>query len=127
MAVLLGYASLRWGAKALGTAITTTVPILIVVIWLYGLIHLMGFSLNIVTVTIATLSLGVGIDYCIHVVERYRETRANGGDHEQGLTSIGGACAGDPGRQSLIRHRRIPGHRNITHGPVLRIRIALRR
>lgn len=93
MAVLLGYASLRWGAKALGTAITTTVPILIVVIWLYGLIHLMGFSLNIVTVTIATLSLGVGIDYCIHVVERYRETRANGGDHEQGLTSIGGACA----------------------------------
>ena len=46
---------------------------MIVVVWLYGLMYIAGASLNIVTVTIATISLGVGIDYCIHVNERYKE------------------------------------------------------
>ena len=64
-----------------------------VVVWLYGLIWLFGYSLNIVTVTIATISLGVGIDYCIHVTERYREVREEGGDHEAALLGVGGACA----------------------------------
>ena len=43
---------------------------MIVVVWLYGLMYIAGASLNIVTVTIATISLGVGIDYWIHVNER---------------------------------------------------------
>ena len=51
-----------------------------------------GASLNIVTVTIATISLGVGIDYCIHVTERYRESREKGESHKQALHAVGGAC-----------------------------------
>ena len=63
-----------------------------VVVWLYGLMHLAGASLNIVTVTIATISLGVGIDYCIHVTERYRESRNEGASHDAALHAVGGAC-----------------------------------
>ena len=35
----------------------------------------MGDSLNVITLVISSLSVGVGIDYCIHVTERYREEK----------------------------------------------------
>ena len=37
--------------------------------------------------------MGVGIDYCIHVTERYREGRENGENHRQALVGVGGACS----------------------------------
>jgi predicted RND superfamily exporter protein len=61
-------------------------------VWLYGIMYAAGASLNIVTVTIATISLGVGIDYCIHVTERYREGIRKGEDHHTALIGVGGAC-----------------------------------
>ena len=79
--------------KSFKQATISLVPILLVVIWLYGLIFALGYSLNIVTVTIATISLGVGIDYCIHVTERYREGIERGENHRQALHGVGGACA----------------------------------
>ena len=81
------------GFRSIKQAVVSLTPILLVVIWLYGLIYAFGYSLNIVTVTIATISLGVGIDYCIHVTERYREGREKGENHRQALHGVGGACA----------------------------------
>ena len=37
--------------------------------------------------------MGVGIDYCIHVTERYREEKEKGKNHQQALHGVGGACA----------------------------------
>jgi predicted RND superfamily exporter protein len=85
--------TLSIGFRSVKQALFSLTPILLVVIWLYGLIYALGYSLNIVTVTIATISLGVGIDYCIHVTERYREEREKGRDHRQSLNGVGGACA----------------------------------
>ena len=84
--------TLSVGFQSIRQALVTFIPILLVVVWLYGLMFLVGSSLNIVTVTIATISLGVGIDYCIHVTERYREGREDGESHEVALAAIGGAC-----------------------------------
>ena len=42
------------------------------IIWLYALVDLFGYGLNMVTVSIVTISLGVGVDV-IHLIERYRE------------------------------------------------------
>ncbi|RJU85934.1 MAG: hypothetical protein DWC02_05545 [Candidatus Poseidoniales archaeon] len=81
------------GFRSIKQAVVSLTPILLVVVWLYGLIYAFGYSLNIVTVTIATISLGVGIDYCIHVTERYREGREKGENHRQALHGVGGACA----------------------------------
>jgi hypothetical protein len=80
-----------WGERALGFALITTGPILIVVIWLYGMIAAAGYGLNMVTVAIAAMSLGVGIDYVIHVVERYREERDKGHSVHKSLVIMGGA------------------------------------
>ncbi len=86
-------ATLSIGFRSVKQAIISLTPILLVVVWLYGLIYAFGYSLNIVTVTIATISLGVGIDYCIHVTERYREEKEKGRDHRKALQGVGGACA----------------------------------
>jgi hypothetical protein len=80
-----------WGERALAFAVITTFPILVVVIWLYGMIALAGYGLNMVTVAIAAMSLGVGIDYVIHVVERYREEREKGRSVHSSLVAMGGA------------------------------------
>ena len=85
--------TLSIGFRSVKQAIVSLTPILLVVVWLYGLIYAFGYSLNIVTVTIATISLGVGIDYCIHVTERYREEKEKGKNHRQALHGVGGACA----------------------------------
>lgn len=82
---------LWWGFRSLTHALLTTAPILLVVVWLYGLIYILGYSLNLVTVAIAAISLGVGIDYCIHVTERYREERSSGANRQAALYAIGGA------------------------------------
>ncbi|DAC14242.1 MAG TPA: hypothetical protein D7I06_09305 [Candidatus Poseidoniales archaeon] len=87
------FITLSIGFRSIRQALVALIPILLVVVWLYGLIWLFGYSLNIVTVTIATISLGVGIDYCIHVTERYREIRQRGETHESALIGVGGACA----------------------------------
>ncbi|MDG1524825.1 MAG: MMPL family transporter [Candidatus Thalassarchaeaceae archaeon] len=80
-----------WGERALAFAVITTFPILIVVVWLYGMIAVAGYGLNMVTVAIAAMSLGVGIDYVIHVVERYREERERGQSVHSSLVAMGGA------------------------------------
>lgn len=54
-------------------AVITVIPIGLVIVWLYALMHLVGFSLNFVTATIGAVSLGVGIDYSIHLTQRFRE------------------------------------------------------
>jgi len=80
-----------WGERSLLLALITTIPILTVVVWLYGMIAFAGYGLNMVTVAIAAMSLGVGIDYVIHVVERYREERSKGHSVHTSLVAMGGA------------------------------------
>ena len=54
-------------------AVVTIIPIGLVVAWLYAFMYIIGFALNFVTATIGAVSIGVGIDYSIHMTERFRE------------------------------------------------------
>jgi len=83
--------SILWGISGFGIAVMTATPIFLVIIWLYGMIEVAGYGLNMVTVAIAAMSLGVGIDYVIHVVERYREEREKGYDSMTAIEVVGGA------------------------------------
>ena len=66
-------------------AIVTIVPIGLVVAWLYALMYLTGFALNWVTATIAAVSIGIGIDYSIHMTQRFREELGKADDKVQAL------------------------------------------
>ncbi|MBW3582706.1 MAG: MMPL family transporter [Euryarchaeota archaeon] len=64
--------------RDLTQAAVTLVPVLVLVSWLYGFMVLFGYSLNLVTATIAAMAIGVGVDYSIHLTERFREERRAG-------------------------------------------------
>ena len=59
--------------RSLKYAVVTVIPIGLVVAWLYGIMSVAGFALNFVTAMIGAISIGVGIDYSIHMTERFRE------------------------------------------------------
>ena len=62
-----------WAMKSIRYGVVTIIPITLVVAWLYGFMYAFGFGLNFITATIAAISIGVGIDYAIHMTQRYRE------------------------------------------------------
>jgi predicted RND superfamily exporter protein len=78
LVILLFVGSLRY-------ALVTIIPIGLVVAWLYAFMYLAGFALNYVTAVIASVSIGVGIDYSVHVTQRFREELAKVGDRMQAL------------------------------------------
>ena len=91
LAILAIALSLLWGTAPFYIATVTTGPILVVIIWLYAMVSLAGYGLNMVTVAIAAMSLGVGIDYVIHFIERYREEREEGSTPDISIAAGGGA------------------------------------
>ena len=58
--------------RSIKYAIITVIPIILVVAWLYGIMYVSGFALNFVTAMIGAISIGIGIDYSIHMTERFR-------------------------------------------------------
>ena len=72
-------------AHSVRYAIVTVIPIALVVSWLYAFMYLAGFHLNFVTATIAAVSIGVGIDYSIHVTQRFRQELARQASTEDAL------------------------------------------
>jgi predicted RND superfamily exporter protein len=59
--------------RSLKYSLVTVIPVLLVATWLYAVMYLGGFHLNAVTATIAAISIGVGIDYSVHITVRFRQ------------------------------------------------------
>jgi predicted RND superfamily exporter protein len=60
------FGSLRWGLVALG-------PIVLMIGLVLGSINFLRLELNAATAVVAALSIGLGIDYAIHLLNRFRE------------------------------------------------------
>lgn len=71
--------------RSIKLAVVTIIPIGLVVSWLYAFMYVAGYSLNFVTATIAAVSIGVGIDYSIHMTQRFREELGRGHNPEDAL------------------------------------------
>ncbi|MFV1970141.1 MAG: RND family transporter [Acidimicrobiia bacterium] len=59
--------------RSIRFAAVSVIPILITVALLYAFMEVAGYSINIVTATIGAVSIGIGIDFAIHLTMRYRE------------------------------------------------------
>ncbi len=59
-------------------------PMLLTVSWEFGTLRALGWSLDVLTMSISALIIGIGIDYAIHVIHRFREER---GQHKLELQS----------------------------------------
>jgi len=48
------------------------IPVTISIIWVLGTMYLVGYSLNILTITVTSITIGVGIDYACYITVRFR-------------------------------------------------------
>jgi hydrophobe/amphiphile efflux-3 (HAE3) family protein len=76
----------------------TIIPVVLVILWILGTMLIFGYNLNVMTITIASLTVGMGITYSIHVSERFtedlRKFKTPGEACENTLTHTGMALAG---------------------------------
>lgn len=57
-------------------ALVSVIPILFVVTGVYAFMAIAGYTVNVVTATIAAIAVGVGIDFSTHFTARFREELA---------------------------------------------------
>ena len=73
-------------------------PIVLVLICVLGTMALLNIPYTLITSIITALSIGIGVDYTIHVIHRYREEFAHGRNPEQAairtLSTVGSALLG---------------------------------
>ncbi len=60
-------------ARQPGLAFIAVGPIVLVLIWVLGTMALLGIPYTLITSIITALSIGIGVDYTIHLIHRYRE------------------------------------------------------
>ena len=58
--------------KRLTLGLVAMIPVFITIIWILGTMYFIGYSLNILTIMVTSLTIGCGIDYAIHATERFR-------------------------------------------------------
>lgn len=54
-------------------AVIAVLPIVLVLMWVLGSMRLLGIPYNVVTALITALSIGIGVDYTIHIIHRFTE------------------------------------------------------
>lgn len=59
-------------------AVIAVLPILLVLMWVLGTMTLLGIPYNVVTALITALSIGIGVDYTIHIIHRFTEELDDG-------------------------------------------------
>ena len=88
----------------------TMVPVLFILIWEPGFLVILDIPLSIVTISIASIMIGIGIDYGIHLTQRVREEMAEGKSkmeatresiEKTGLSLIEAACTTIAGLSSV--------------------------
>lgn len=86
--MILLFRSLRWGLFALA-------PNVIPVLFVMGVMGWFGVTLNLATMMIASIAIGIAVDDTIHFIVRFRRELAESGDHREAarraLTTTGRA------------------------------------
>ena len=97
-ALVLLVANFWYEARRPMLGVITTLPVILVVLWSFGLMAAFGIAFGPVTATISALAIGIGIPYMIHITHRFLEDRTRLPDLdtaiESTLSHTGGALAG---------------------------------
>ncbi|MFN7961029.1 MAG: MMPL family transporter [Thermoanaerobaculia bacterium] len=60
--------------RRVGPALASLVPLAVGMVWMLGSMTGLGISMNFMNIFVTTMIIGIGSDYGIHMVHRYRET-----------------------------------------------------
>jgi uncharacterized protein len=78
--------------RRLSAALFALTPLGVGILWMLGGMVALGISMNFMNIFVTTMIIGIGVDYGLHMVHRYREVRNTpGADLEAGLVETGNA------------------------------------
>ena len=66
--------------RTLFLGLITLLPLVFVIAWTVGAMYYLGIPLNVVTVTISAITVGLGIDYGVHITSRFLDDMERLGD-----------------------------------------------
>ncbi|MHC3437667.1 MMPL family transporter [Natrialbaceae archaeon A-gly3] len=107
LAVVFTFLALAYALMGNGATLglVTLLPVALVVPWTVGTLALLELPLNILTGTVASLTIGLGVAYNVHVSSRYTlELRRRGNAREaleHTMTGTGGALLGSVATTTL--------------------------
>jgi len=70
--------TIEFGSPIVG--LVSTLPILFAILVNFGIMGWFGISLDNVTMAVSAIAIGIGIDYTIHILSRYKRERGKGKD-----------------------------------------------
>ncbi len=95
VALVLLFLLLVWYFRSFVTPVFSLIPIVAGIIWTVGFVALTLGEMNIITVMIMAVLLGLGIDFSIHLSSRFHEEMAAGRSLEESLAlALGGTGRG---------------------------------
>jgi predicted RND superfamily exporter protein len=71
--------------RRLTLGLIAIIPVLISIVWILGTMYFIGYNLDVLTITVSSLTIGIGIDYAIHATERFRLVADKTGDIKAAL------------------------------------------
>ena len=75
VAIILAFFIVLFVLRDIRLSVITILPVVAITLWLRGGMVLTDTPINLVTVQISSLAIGLGVDYAIHMVQRVREAR----------------------------------------------------
>jgi uncharacterized protein len=90
---LIAVALLLWiNFRNARLALLGLIPVLVGICWMLGAMVLAGIQMNFINIFVTTMIIGIGVDYAVYVLHRYREVGgASGEEVERGLVETGNA------------------------------------
>ncbi len=58
--------------RSASLGIIALIPVGFSIVWIMGTMYYIGYTLNALTITVTSITIGIGIDYAIHATERFR-------------------------------------------------------
>ncbi len=83
MAVIFLLLSLVFRSPKAG--LLSSLPLSIAIVLLFGLMGLFGIAIDIATALLSSIMIGVGVDYTIHLLWRFKEERRLGQSHAEAM------------------------------------------
>jgi hypothetical protein len=71
--------------RSMKAGVLSVVPLSVAVLLLFGLMGLFGISLDIATALLSSIMIGVGVDYTIHFLWRFKHERSAGKTHADAI------------------------------------------
>ena len=74
--------------RSITLAIIGTLPNIFTAFFILGAMGLLGIPLDIMTITIAAITIGIGVDYAIHYIHRFKKEISQGASYQQAISTV---------------------------------------